>query len=62
MENAMNFLSEEFLSYSRKLNPDVDYRRTKYENMNELLFMYYEKKQANEDLNKYFEKTVIFFY
>jgi hypothetical protein len=39
MENAMNFLSEEFLFYSRKLNPDVDYRRTKYENMNELLYM-----------------------
>lgn len=44
-DNQKDTLNEEFLNHIRSLNPHIDPKKMKYENLNELLIINYNKNQ-----------------
>ncbi|KAL4487152.1 hypothetical protein ABPG72_017871 [Tetrahymena utriculariae] len=57
-DNQKDTLNEEFLNHIKNLNPQIDPKKMKYENLNELLTFNYNKNQLQQEFEKIFEKTI----
>ncbi|EAR99824.2 HSA protein (macronuclear) [Tetrahymena thermophila SB210] len=57
-DNQKDTLNEEFLNHIKNLNPQIDPKKMKYENLNELLTFNYNKNQLQQEYEKIFEKTI----
>lgn len=59
-ENNKDNFNEEFMNSATQLNPNLEFRRSKYENISELLYLNFDAN-AMKDANEFkgiFEKTV----
>ncbi|KAL4438646.1 hypothetical protein ABPG74_015544 [Tetrahymena malaccensis] len=57
-DSQKDTLNEDFLNHIKNLNPQIDPKKMKYENLNELLTFNYNKNQIQQEYEKIFEKTI----
>lgn len=51
-------INEQILGGIQILNPNIDLKKNKYDNINDLLLLSYDKRTIETEYNKVFQKTL----